>query len=271
MPIHATILEYIKAARARFRGEQERMKMQRVLMLACTLAMVAGGAMAQQIPGWEAGWPAPQKVFDGCDPQTLQLFNQQSAALRRNPRDEEALVNRGVYGLRLARKSRYETFLVWLAAKDLEQAIKIDPNDFAAWHNYGDVNYSAGDMWAINDHSNARRSVDAFSHAIALNPRSARSYMGRGWAYYQMFDGAHATADFRKALELDPSLRADLDKEVKNIDGRHRQEVAARGTINQMSSYFVERSAQNEQQCAKYVCYWTQGECRCSNALNPGH
>lgn len=227
-------------------------------------------ANAQQIPGWEAAWPSPQKVLEGCDPQTIRLFNEQSAALRQNPRDEDALVNRGVYGLRLARKSSYNTFLVWLAAKDLEQAIKLDPSDFAAWHNYGDVNYSAGDYWITNDHSNMRRSVDAFNHAIRLNPKSARSYMGRGWAYYEMNDQANANADFQKALQLDPTLRADIQTEIKNIQERHGQANAARGTLEQISRYYVDKTATNERQCARARCYWTSGECRCSLALYPG-
>jgi tetratricopeptide (TPR) repeat protein len=235
------------------------------------VALFAVPTIAQQIPGWEPAWPSPQKVFEGCDAQTLRQFNQQSEALRKNPRDEDALVNRGVYGLRLARTSRYDTFLVWLAAKDLEQAIKLDPNDFAAWHNYGDVNYTAGDNWMINDHSNARRAVDAFSHAVQLNPKSARSYMGRGWAYYAMNDQAHASADFQKALQLDPTLQADLQKEVKNIQERHGQEAGAKGTIQQMSSFYVDKTATNENECKRSRCFWTSNQCRCSLALYPGH
>jgi hypothetical protein len=82
-------------------------------------------------------------VLDGCDPQTVRNFNEQSAALVKNPKDDRVLVNCAVYTLRLARTSRYDTFLIWLAAKDLEQAIRIDPNEWTAWHNYADVNYSA--------------------------------------------------------------------------------------------------------------------------------
>jgi len=194
--------------------------------------LLAGSAMAQQIPGWEPSWPSPQKVLDGCDPKVLQDFKEENAALIKNPKDEGALVDRGVYDLRLAKTSRLGTFLLWLAAKDLEQAIRLDPRDFAAWHNYGDVNYSAGDDWAHNSHANALRAVDAFNHAIALNPRSARSYLGRGWAYYQMNDQTHANADFQKALQLDPSLQADMQKEIGNIQERHRQENNARGTVD---------------------------------------
>jgi tetratricopeptide (TPR) repeat protein len=161
-------------------------------------------------------------------------------------------------------------FLTWLAAKDLEKAIHLDPKDFAAWHNYGDVNYASGDDWMHHNHANALRALDAFNHAIALNPTSPRSYLGRGWVYYTLNDRVHANADFQKALQLDPSLRANMLKEIGNIDERHRQEDAARGTVQRMASYFVEKNAHTQEQCAKYICYWTQGECRCSNALNPG-
>ena len=231
--------------------------------------LFAGGAVAQ-IPGWDSRWPAPQKVFAGCDPAQLREFREQSAILAKTPNDIDALVNRGVACLRLTRTSNFGDTLLWLAAKDLEKAIKIDPRDFAAWHNYGEVNFKSGDMWMINDHSNARRAVDAYNHAVALNPKSARSYMGRGWAYYRMNDAVHAKADFQKALQLDPSLRDDLYKEVGNIDEGRRQEGAARGTIDQLGSYYVDKFSNTEAACKKAICLWKQGECRCSNALNPG-
>src|SRR5580698_8522272 len=67
------------------------------------------------------------------------------------------------------------------------------------------------------------RALWAFDHAIALNPKSARTYLGRGWTYYELNDEAHANADFQKALQLDPSLRADMQKEIANIQERHRR------------------------------------------------
>ena len=112
--------------------------------------------------------------------------------------------------------------------------------------------------------------MTAFSKAIALNPGSARSYMGRGWAYLTMNDQAHANADFSAALKLDPSLRPTLEKEVASIHARKAQEVGARGTLNQMSRYTVEPLAHNKEQCDQYRGYWTGGECRISQALNPG-
>jgi protein O-GlcNAc transferase len=147
-------------------------------------------------------------MLAGCDPQVVRDFKEESANLVKNPRDEGALVNQAVYAQRLAGTSRFGEFWLWLAAKDLEQAITIDPRDFAAWHNYGDVNYQSGDFWPSGDHSNARRALNAFDRALALNPKSARTYMGRGWVYQDLDDVAHANADFQKALQLDPALRA---------------------------------------------------------------
>jgi tetratricopeptide (TPR) repeat protein len=244
------------------------------------LLLLSAGSAAAQVPGWDPRWPDLARVLAGCPPQDVRGFREQSALIAKDPNDEGALVNRGVYAHRLAKTSRLDMYLDWLAAKDLEKAIKLDPKDFTAWHNYGDLNYDSGDMWAINDHSNRRRALWAFDHAIALNPKSARSYLGRGWTYYELNDVPHANADFQKALQLDPSLRANMQKEIANIKERHRQEDAARGTVSQMARYYVLKTARNESECAEGKGSWvittskdghiTSGECHISMALYPG-
>ncbi len=40
--------------------------------------------------------------------------------------------------------------------------------------------------------------------------------------------------------------------------------------LKQMGCYYVERSANNFDECAKFRGYWTGGKCRISTALNPG-
>ena len=227
-------------------------------------------AEAPEIPGWQQEWPAPERMLQGRDPAQVQQFLKWSAALANNSRDVNALDNRAYLAMEFAKRGLYRTYWQWLAAKDLEAAVHINPKDFVAWHNYGDLNYSAGDFWMANDHSNARRAVTAFTRAIALNPGSARSYMGRGWAYLAMDDQPRAGADFSTALKLDPSLRPGLEKEAGNIRERKAQEVAARGTLNQMSRYTVEPLARTKEQCDQYRGFWTGGECRISQALNPG-
>jgi tetratricopeptide (TPR) repeat protein len=234
------------------------------------LGAVLAQPSAAEIPGWQNDWPTPQQMLQGRDPTQVQQFINWSAALEKNPKDTTALDNRAYLDMAFAKKGLYGSFWRWLAAKDLEQATQLNPNDFYAWHNYGDLNYNSGDLWMMNDHSNAQRAVTAFTHAIALNPQSARSYMGRGWAYLTMDDQAHANADFQAALRLDPSLRPSLEKEVASIYERKNQEAGARGTIQQMGRYVVEQTAHNKEECDKFIGYWTNGECRISQALNPG-
>lgn len=60
------------------------------------------------------------------------------------------------------------------------------------------------------------------------------------------------------------------EKEIANIRERKAQEAGARGTLSQMSRYTVEPLARNKEQCDQYRGYWTSGECRISQALNPG-
>ncbi len=47
-------------------------------------------------------------------------------------------------------------------------------------------------------------SLDEFSKAIALDPKSGRVYAGRGALKYAMGDSKGAIADLSKAIELDP-------------------------------------------------------------------
>ena len=240
------------------------------IVAALMLGVGIARADVSGIPGWQKEWPSPQQMLQGRDPAQVQQFLQWSAVLSKNPRDVNALDNRGYLDMEFAKKGLYRSYWQWLAAKDLEAAVQINPKDFYAWHNYGDLNYSSGDLWMMNDHSNAKRAVTAFTRAIALNPGSARSYMGRGWAYLTMDDQDHANADFSTALKLDPSLRPSLLKEIGNIRERKAQEAAARGTLNQMGRYTVEPLARNKEQCDQYRGFWTGSECRISQALNPG-
>ncbi len=215
-------------------GTQYRLILVLLLCVVVALVLLLGNYAAAQVPGWDSRWPPPEKMLQGQDPTTVQEFRRWSGALKQNPRDVNALNQRGVLAMQMSRKGVYGMYWRWLAAKDLEQVIQLEPKNFYAWHNYGHLNYLSGDLWMANDHSNARRAVYAFTKAIELTPRSARSYMGRGWAYLTMNDQAHASADFQKAIQFDPTLRADLEKEVRGIQERKRQEAAARGTQEQI-------------------------------------
>jgi tetratricopeptide (TPR) repeat protein len=151
-------------------------------------------------------------MMEGLDAKTVQQLAQWTAVLEKNPKDFNALNQRGSLSLYAAHRSRYSVFRIYRAAKDLESAIKLNPTDFYARHNYAQAAFEAGD-WG-DAQPNMHLAVIQFTKAIELNPKSARSYMGRGWAYLMLNDQSHAEADFKKTRELDPSLQADLEKEA---------------------------------------------------------
>src|SRR3982074_785894 len=101
------------------------------------LSVGTGRADATEIHGWQREWPSPQQMLQGRDPAQAQQFLQWSAALAKNPHDVNALDNRGYLAMQFARKGLYRSYWQWLAAKDLEAAVQVNPNDFYAWHNYG--------------------------------------------------------------------------------------------------------------------------------------
>ena len=47
--------------------------------------------------------------------------------------------------------------------------------------------------------------------ALEINPKSALAYCNLGWTYEAIGDERKAIADYRKALEIDPSLEAARD------------------------------------------------------------
>jgi hypothetical protein len=150
-------------------------------LFAGLLLLLPGVSAAQSSGSLLGGWlkvtPSQQQMLQGQDPAKVQEFMRVNAVLRQNPKDTTALVTRGYYETEFSGKGLYGGYWQQLAARDLEQAIPLDPKNFFAWHNYGNLNYLAGDLWTANDHSNAIRAVNAFTHAIAINPQSARSYM----------------------------------------------------------------------------------------------
>ena len=211
--------------------------------------------------------PSQQQMMEGLDAKTVQQLEHWTAVLDQNPKDFNALNQRGSLSLYAAHRSRYGVFWIYRAAKDLELAIKLNPTDFYARHNYAQAAFEAGDVGDAQP--NMHLAVIQFTKAIELNPKSARSYMGRGWAYLMLNDQSHAEADFKKTRELDPSLQADLEKEANGIKEKKKQAAAAREILKRLGRYYVERGARTENDCAKYRGVWTGSECRISTALNP--
>ncbi|MDQ6893323.1 MAG: tetratricopeptide repeat protein [Acidobacteriota bacterium] len=240
-----------------------RIKGRTVGAISAGLLIASAAAVLAQI-----AMPDEQKMRDRVNPAIVRQLNDVNATLARNPRNVEALKTRGYLELSAAHKNPYSFFWLYKAAKDLEYVIQKMPDDYAARHNYAQVCFQTGDMGS--DQPNMRLAVSQFTKAIELNPRGARSYMGRGWAYQMLNDRARANADYEKALVLDPSLRADLYSEANGIDLKRGQLAAAGQDLERMGRYYVDQSVHNENDCRnKAIGLWINGECRISAALNP--
>src|SRR5579863_2585443 len=190
------------------------------LYVAAVCLVMAPTALAQASFNNNLG-ATPQQMLQGVDAQSIQQLNSFSNAIQRNPNDVNALVSRGSLALNIADKSRYSLQWIHFAAKDLEKALTLDSNNFYAQHNYAMACYETGD---VNDAQPVMHmALFHFNKALQLNPRSARTYMGRGWAYLMMDDENHADADFQRALQLDPSLRNQLVTQANGIRAKRAQ------------------------------------------------
>ena len=228
----------------------------------------AAAVSAQSLAVPPTALPTPQEMMKASDPALLRQFQQYSQQIEADPRNVAALTNRGVISMTIARHSMLDVFWLYAAAKDLEKAVQLAPNDFYAHHNYAEACFRYGD--APNDHSAEQLAIREYTRAIEIRPNSARSYMGRSWAYLMLNDTARAAADAQRTLQLDPSLRADLENESNAIRQRKGQFACAQQTVQRMGAYYVNRNAHTADQCAAAKGYWTSGECRISTAMAPG-
>jgi len=256
-----------------------RMGIARVLPVLCVL--LAGGVIGQGVArgqssgSWLGGWlkttPSTEQMLRNKSPQQVQQLTQLTDRLNKNPDDVEALDARGQLYLQFAEtRDLYWSYWQDLAAKDLERAIQLNSSDFTAWLFYGALNFEVGDMWWVNDHSNAQRSVHAYTRAIELKPNFARAYAGRGWAYVEMGDEQHANADFQKALQLDPSLKGVIEQEATAIRNQLAQQPGARAEIKMMGDYWVAANVRDPYTCKGLKWVWVEpNECRFSRMLNP--
>lgn len=83
------------------------------------------------------------------------------------------------------------------ALADFNRSISLDPKDFAAYNNRGTI-YYAQSQWA--------KAIADFTSAIGLNPNVARIYLSRAFALDKLGQQDQAKKDYAKAISLDPSL-----------------------------------------------------------------
>jgi len=94
--------------------------------------------------------------------------------------------------------------------QDLDEAIRLDPNNAAAFRNRGVVN---------TRRQHYDRAIQDFDEAIRLNPNVAAAFSGRAFALRFVGQYERAIADYRKALALQPSdaNRKQIEKTLKQL------------------------------------------------------
>jgi tetratricopeptide (TPR) repeat protein len=79
------------------------------------------------------------------------------------------------------------------AIKAYDKAIRLDPNDAAAWYNKG---------LALSDQGKYDEALKAYDEAIRLNPDFAKAWYAKGAALEAQSNTAAANAALAKAKEL---------------------------------------------------------------------
>jgi len=210
------------------------MKAFRVAIFAATLSRV----ILAQLPPISAERMVGRMVRD-IDPRDQPLLAQSASRLQSNPDDVNALITVSVVFMHASEKGTINwSFWLVMAQKELIHAVHLAPDNFYAHHNYGQALFMTGDLRPEaraylqtiapqapslqKPHPNMDLAIAEFTKAIKLNPTSARSYMGRGWAYLMLDDRVHSQADLSKAAQLDPSLKAGMDAEASAIEDMKR-------------------------------------------------
>lgn len=110
-----------------------------------------------------------------------------SEIIRMNPKDSEALFNRGITNENLMKTGE--------AISDYTESIKADPNFHKSHVNRGILFASLGKY---------REATQDFNEALRINPNSPEVYMNLGTAYGEMGKYQEAITMFSASINLDP-------------------------------------------------------------------
>jgi hypothetical protein len=136
----------------------------------------------------------PVSPWPGCDMAQL------TKAINDRPKDSNAWFSRADCLLTPRPGNQRPLIKNFEAAiKDLERGLQLDPRNWRAHHNFG----HAAELLPYEN-----LAIYEFSQAIAINPKGAESYLGRGWAQFESCLLKQAAADFQRAASLDASMRS---------------------------------------------------------------
>ena len=63
-------------------------------------------------------------------------------------------------------------------------------------------------------------------HAVVTSQENVKAYFKRGKAYAFVLDEKECRRDFERALKIDPSVKAAVDRELKDLEKRQKERDA---------------------------------------------
>lgn len=148
----------------------------------------------------------------------------ESKAIAKNAKNASAYVRRANSHLRLSHGLQAEEHLR-AAADDLAKAVTLTPRDASLHSRLAEVAVRLKEY---------QLAVSEYTAAIALTPGRTEHYTGRGRAYFHLRRDRAATADFRRAVRLNPTLRTALEREQREIRQARRNEDASLALVQQL-------------------------------------
>ncbi len=135
-------------------------------------------------------------------------FNQ---ALRLNPNDAQAYMNRGNAHYEIAQHSGDPDKDYRAAIEDFNQALRLHPQESTAYVRRGVVRYEIA-QYSKDPDKDYKAAIQDFNQALRLNPREAEAFVQRGIVRYKLaqYSGDSnigykgAIEDFNQALRLNP-------------------------------------------------------------------
>jgi len=195
----------------------------------------------------------------------IENFNQ---ALRLNPNDAKAYVNRGNAYYEIAQHSGTRNRDYRAAIEDFNQALRLNPNDAKAYLKRGEVRSEIA-PYSGDSYSDYRAAIEDFNQALRLNSQNAEAYLKRGEVRSEIApysgdsysDYRAAIEDFNQALRLNPQ-----DAEAYLKRGNVRSEIAPysgdsysdyRGAVEDLrkaAKLFFEQGDREHYQQALAIC-----------------
>ncbi|MBV8885544.1 MAG: tetratricopeptide repeat protein [Chroococcidiopsidaceae cyanobacterium CP_BM_RX_35] len=196
-------------------------------------------------------------------------------ALRLNPNDAAAYVNRGNAYYGIAQNSGNPDKEYRGAIADFNQALRLNPKNAEAYFKRGLIRYEIA-QYSQDSDRNYKGAIEDFNQTLRLNPKNAEAYVNRGNVRYKLaqYNGSDqgykdAIADFDQALNLDPHSaeayikRGLVRSEIARYSGSTSKDYwVAVEDLQKAAQIFLEQGdIEHYQQALGYICGVLENNC----------